>query len=45
MKKTVLMLATAAALVAGMASCKKEKMPKEAITQTTRSIPLPCQRT
>lgn len=34
MKKTVLMLATAGALVAGMASCKKEKMPKEAITQT-----------
>jgi len=28
------MLATAGALVAGMASCKKEPMPKEAITQT-----------
>lgn len=34
MKKTIVILATASALVAGMASCKKEKMPKEAITET-----------
>lgn len=34
MKKTILMLATAGALVAGMASCKKEHTPKEAIKQT-----------
>jgi len=37
MKKTILMLASASALMAGMASCKKQeipKEPKEAITQT-----------
>lgn len=34
MRKTILMLATAGALVAGMASCKKRPMPKEAIKQT-----------
>ena len=37
MKKTIVMLATASALIAGMASCEKkdkEEMPKEAIKQT-----------
>jgi hypothetical protein len=37
MKKTILMLASASALIAGMASCKKQELPnepKEAITQT-----------
>ena len=34
MRKTVLMLITASALVTGMVSCKKEEMTKAAITQT-----------
>lgn len=34
MKKIILILATASAVVAGMASCKKEHTPKEAIKQT-----------
>jgi len=34
MKKMIVMLVTASALIAGMASCKKGQMPKEAIKQT-----------
>jgi hypothetical protein len=34
MRKTILMLVTASALVTGMVSCKKEEMAKVAITQT-----------
>lgn len=34
MKKTIILLATASALIAATASCKKEHMPKEAVVQT-----------
>ncbi len=34
MKKAILMLVAASAIIVGTTSCKKERMPKEAITQT-----------